>query len=43
MNQYWITLALGWVGFLAFTGWCVFSIMKTAHDEDPGCLDLRKH
>ena len=43
MDRYMITLAIGWVGFLTFTAWCVYSVLLTAHKEDPGCLNLLKH
>ena len=43
MDRYMITLAIGWVGFLSFAFWCVWKVLKTAHDEDPGCLNLLKH
>ena len=27
--------------FLIFAIYCVYSVLKMAHDEDPGCLDPR--
>ena len=43
MNTEWIILGVGWVCFLGFAVWCVYKVLKMAHDEDPGCLNLLKH
>ena len=29
------------LGFLSFAIYCVYRVLKMAHDEDPGCLDPR--
>ena len=36
-------LMVGFTSYMAFVGWCVYAILKMAHDEDPGCLDPRQH
>ena len=41
MNHYILALAIGFGAFMAFAIWCVYIVLKTAHDEDPGCLDPR--
>ena len=41
MNHYLLTLYIGGGLFMGFVGWCVYVVMKMAHDEDPGCLDPR--
>lgn len=43
MDRYMITLAIGGFSFISFACWCVWAVLKTAHDEDPGCLNLLKH
>lgn len=41
MNPYLAYLAIGFGCFLVFAFWCVYKVLKMAHDEDPGCLDPR--
>lgn len=41
MNHYILALAIGFGSFMIFACWCVYAVLKTAHDEDPGCLDPR--
>ena len=41
MNHYILALAIGFGAFMVFAVWCVYIVLKTAHDEDPGCLDPR--
>lgn len=41
MNHYLIDLYIGGAVFLAFAFYCVYRVLKMAHDEDPGCLDPR--
>ena len=43
MNPYLLTLGIGFACFMAFVCWCIYIVFKTAHDEDPGCLDPRNH
>ena len=43
MNIYMATLAFGGALFMAGVCWTIYCILKLAHDEDPGCLDPRKH
>lgn len=43
MNHYLVVLMLGFASFIGFACWCIYYVLKTAHDEDPGCLDPRKH
>ena len=41
MSHYLIALYVGGISFLCFAFWCIYAVLKTAHDEDPGCLDPR--
>lgn len=41
-SEYYIAwLLVGFSGFMLFACWCVYKVLKMAHDEDPGCLDPR--
>ena len=40
---YIVYLGIGFACFMLFAFWCIYAVLKTAHDEDPGCLDPRKH
>ena len=43
-SAYWITwLMVGFSCYLGFTAWCIYKVLKMAHDEDPGCLNPNKH
>ncbi len=41
MSHYIIVLLAGFGLFMIGAGWCVYAVLKMAHDEDPGCLDPR--
>ena len=42
--HYWIFwLMFFFISYLGFVGWCIYAVLKMAHDEDPGCLDPRHH
>ena len=43
MNHYLLTLMIGFGCFMGFACWTIYAVLKMAHDEDPGCLDPRKH
>ena len=43
MNHYIIALLVGLGCYMSFVIWCVYSVLKLAHDEDPGCLNPNKH
>ena len=34
---------VGFTSYMIFVAWCVYTVLKMAHDEDPGCLDPRDH
>lgn len=34
-------LLVGLASYMGFTAYCVYRVLKMAHDEDPGCLDPR--
>ena len=43
-STYWISwLMVGFFSYLSFTAWCIYKVLKMAHDEDPGCLNPNKH
>lgn len=43
MNPYIAALLVGLASYVGFALWCVYSVLKMAHDEDPGCLSINKH
>lgn len=43
MSPYITYLAIGFGCFMCFAFWTIYAVLKIAHDEDPGCLDPRKH
>lgn len=43
MSHYLIALYTGGALFMAGVIYCVYAILKLAHDEDPGCLNPNRH
>lgn len=43
MNHYIVALLIGLGCYLGFVFWCVYTVLKMAHDEDPGCINPNRH
>ena len=43
MNHYIAALLVGLACYVGFALWCVYYLLKTANDEDPGCISPNRH